>query len=81
MNVCFLHTRSERGIKELIHEKGLEQSPIYSKCLIIVQLLVNDLYYAIKIMQYYNKIITSDNVSLILIPVSWLLWIPWQLSW
>ena len=81
MNVCFLHTRSERGIKELIHEKSLEQSPIYSKCLIIVQLLVNDLYYAIKIMQYYNKIITSDNVSLILIPVSWLLWIPWQLSW
>lgn len=40
MNVCFLHTRSERGIKELIHEKSLEQSPIYSKCSIIVQLLV-----------------------------------------
>lgn len=42
MNVCFLHTRSETGIKELIHEKSLEQSPIYSKCSIIVQLLVND---------------------------------------
>ena len=59
MNVCFLHTRSETGIKELIHEKRLEQSPIYSKYSIIVQLLVNDYYYAIK-MQYYNKIITSN---------------------
>ena len=59
MNVCFLHTRSETGIKELIHEKRLEQSPIYSKCSIIVQLLVNDYFYAIK-MQYYNKIITSN---------------------